>query len=750
MLKSLARLGLAAIAAGLLVPHALRTSVEAQQSPVSPYARIGDDGVPIHIVPTTAVAAKNVIARSDAGDVQGNATVYPSPYGSALLTDHGGGQIPNARVQAIFWNAAVANSTATSLGYSTIKDQIEAFLTAFSDGVNYRDALTADYTIIQQYGSRNTIAATLGKAPYYLDSQTTAASITDTAIRTYLTNLFNAGTLSASPSTLYAVFFPPGMVVNAGGDLSCQVFCGYHTYLNYNGQQIPYAAMPYLNCNGCPFTLSSSKSIADQLTVVLSHEIREAVTDPYLNAWYDSSGNEADDKCNATHLYQISNGNFWVQPEWSNGGTVTRSGFTATYPGPGCIVPTAAAAVAPNPPTNLTATAAGSSQINLSWAGSSGATSYVVKRSTSPGAEVTLATGVATTSYSDTGLSAGTTYYYVVAASNATGTSANSGEAFATTSGVQTAPSAPTGLTATVSGTQIALSWTASASATSYTVKRSTVSGAETTLAGGVTSTSYTDTGLTVGTRYYYVVTASNAAGTSGNSSEVSGVPVAVAAARVTVLDYDGDGKTDLVVFRPSAGAFLVLNSASSFVSGAGYTWGASTDTAIPGDFDGDRKTDLVVFRASTGEWYVKTSSSGYNTASGYQWGAAGDTPVPGDYDGDGKTDLAVYRSTTGEWFIKTSSSNYTAASGYQWGARGDVPVTGDYDGDGKADLAVYRPTTGEWFIKTSSSNYTAASGYQWGAVGDTPVPGDYDGDGKTDLAVYRPTTGEWFYKTSS
>jgi hypothetical protein len=84
----------------------------------------------------------------------------------------------------------------------------------------------------------------------------------------------------------------------------------------------------------------SGKSVGDMLTIVSSHEIREAVSDPLGNAWYDSSGNEGDDKCVWHNLYQMANGGFWVQPEFSNGGTgVTASGFTADYPGPGCIVP---------------------------------------------------------------------------------------------------------------------------------------------------------------------------------------------------------------------------------------------------------------------------------------------------------------------------------------------------------------------------------------------------------------------------
>jgi hypothetical protein len=113
----------------------------------------------------------------------------------------------------------------------------------------------------------------------------------------------------------------------------------YHSHFSYNGVSIKYASFPYLNCNGCSL---AGKSVADMLTIVTSHEIREAVTDPgdsSINAWYDAAGYEADDKCAWHNLYQMTIGGFWVQPEYSNGGTVNRSGFTATYPGPGCIVP---------------------------------------------------------------------------------------------------------------------------------------------------------------------------------------------------------------------------------------------------------------------------------------------------------------------------------------------------------------------------------------------------------------------------
>jgi len=178
----------------------------------------------------------------------------------------------------------------------------------------------------------------------------------------------------------------------------------------------------------------------------------------------------------------------------------------------------------PPAPTGLTATTASSSQINLAWTASSGATSYNVKRATVAGGPyTTIATGVTTTSYSDTGLAASTTYYYVVSAVNSAGESANSTEASATTQAAPTIPPAPTGLIATPAKRKISLSWNASSGATSYNVKRATVTGGPyTTIATGVTTTSYTNTGLTSGTTYYYVVSAVNTSGESPNSTEAS------------------------------------------------------------------------------------------------------------------------------------------------------------------------------------------------------------------------------------
>ena len=137
------------------------------------------------------------------------------------------------------------------------------------------------------------------------------------------------------------------------------------------------------------------------------------------------------------------------------------------------------------------------------------------------------------------------------------------------------------------------------------------------------------------------------------------------------------------------------------------YQWGLSGDVPIAGDFDGDGKSELAVYRPSIGGWFIRNSSQGYSTATAsfYQWGLPGDVPIAADFDGDGKTDLTVFRPPTGEWFIRYSAQGYDAntAGVYQWGLPGDVPLSSDFDGDGKTELAVFRPSIGGWFIRYSS-----------------------------------------------
>jgi VCBS repeat protein/FG-GAP repeat protein len=216
--------------------------------------------------------------------------------------------------------------------------------------------------------------------------------------------------------------------------------------------------------------------------------------------------------------------------------------------------------------------------------------------------------------------------------------------------------------------------------------------------------------------------------------------------------DYDGDGKTDVAVYRGSTGVWLINRSSTNTLMQLPWGSPSSGDIPVPGDYDGDHKADVAVYRASTGQWLINRSSDG--TLMQVTWGtpAFGDIPVPGDFDGDGRADIAIYRGTTGEWFVLRSSDGSLLHVTFGAPSEHDIPVVGDYDADGRSDITVWRPGTGTWFVLTSGSEFSSFFGAVWGAgsLTDTPVVGDFDGDGQDDFAVWRSSTGTWFANLSS
>jgi uncharacterized delta-60 repeat protein len=227
------------------------------------------------------------------------------------------------------------------------------------------------------------------------------------------------------------------------------------------------------------------------------------------------------------------------------------------------------------------------------------------------------------------------------------------------------------------------------------------------------------------------------------NTPKLSIARLLNAAPPATIFDYDGDGKADISVFRPSSGFWYITRpTGTPSQNFDAVQFGVAGDLIVPADYDGDRKTDVAVWRPSDGVWYLMQSSAGFRAA---QFGANGDIPVPGDFDGDGKANLAVFRPSTGSWYIARGTEfppqNFDTV---QFGANGDKPIAGgDYDGDGKADVAVFRPSDGNWYRINSSTNQFV--GIHFGIAEDKPVAADYDGDGKTDLAVFRPSEGAWY-----
>jgi hypothetical protein len=324
----------------------------------TPFHVRGERGELVHVLPSPDIIRNKSDKHATFAPPSDVVQVFGASYGSGNLIDHGGAEMSHPQVRAIFWNASVASDTAASLG-PTIQAQIEAFLARYGTNLgNYpgTDANQSDFSIVQQYGSHSPIdAGFTAVTPSFIDLSTShanwpaTATVSDTQIQSYLASLIAGGAIANDPTVIYGVYFPKGTKVTLSTSASCTSFCAYHNHFTATGgTQIKYAAFPYLNCSGCSL---AGLAVADMLTLVTSHELRESVTDPgdnNLDAWYDRVGYEADDKCAWHNLYQMTNGGFWVQPEYSNGGTVRRANFPAgiSFPGPGCVVPNT---VAPPP-----------------------------------------------------------------------------------------------------------------------------------------------------------------------------------------------------------------------------------------------------------------------------------------------------------------------------------------------------------------------------------------------------------------
>ncbi|MCS6874936.1 MAG: VCBS repeat-containing protein [Acidobacteriota bacterium] len=233
---------------------------------------------------------------------------------------------------------------------------------------------------------------------------------------------------------------------------------------------------------------------------------------------------------------------------------------------------------------------------------------------------------------------------------------------------------------------------------------------------------------------------------------------------RSRVLDFDGDNRTDYAVVRStsatSQSTWYIANSGGTFST---VNWGlgvgfSSGDRAVPRDYDGDGKTDIAVWRPgppTVAAFYILRSSS--NTLQVEQFGQTGDDPsVVDDYDGDGKADVAVYRdggSGQSFFYYRGTFNNPSGGTTYiPWGIGGDKAVPGDYDGDGRADPTVVRNSGGNAVFYSRLSGGSVRVTF-FGLFTDKFAPGDYDGDNRTDICVVRTNAGgqfEWYVLRSS
>jgi len=182
------------------------------------------------------------------------------------------------------------------------------------------------------------------------------------------------------------------------------------------------------------------------------------------------------------------------------------------------------------------------------------------------------------------------------------------------------------------------------------------------------------------------------------------------------IYDYDGDGTSDIAIYRGGSGLWAIRGVTRVY-------FGSAADKTAPGDYDGDGTTDIGIFRPDSGLWALRGVSRVY-------FGGDFDLPQQGDYDGDGTDDLGIYRSASGLWAIRGITRIY-------FGGTADNPVPGYYSGDGTKDIGIFRPNSGLWAIRSISRIY-------FGGSSDETVPGDYNGDGTWEPGIFRSASGLW------
>jgi hypothetical protein len=219
--------------------------------------------------------------------------------------------ILSAKVVFIFWGPSF-NGGADASYASTL----QAFRNQFGT--------TGEFNVITQYyqnlGSGNQFIALTnlgsGTADWF-DTSTPPTNVTDAIVQGEVNAYLSSHAFDAS--TIYEVVIPSSSYSSDGGSTSCGgpalAYCAYHGFFNSGSNAVKYSIEPYPSCSGCQ--VSGWTAVQNQEHFVC-HETREAVTDQQLNAWFDSRGNEADDKCAWSPPPFIGTGGYSYQYEWSN------------------------------------------------------------------------------------------------------------------------------------------------------------------------------------------------------------------------------------------------------------------------------------------------------------------------------------------------------------------------------------------------------------------------------------------------
>jgi hypothetical protein len=178
------------------------------------------------------------------------------------------------------------------------------------------------YQILAEYpDDRGAAGPSALGASVVVDDSEPPAAVSDRGIRKLVSGAIAAGTVDWRGETIYVVFTPPGTVVSTPWGKTCDAICGYHYKFRDGSRDVKYALIPHGDCHdGCSAPgAHANGATLDQMTVTLSHELAEAVTDPDIDAWTGPRGDpEVADLCNSGFVADWDGARFAVQDLWSN------------------------------------------------------------------------------------------------------------------------------------------------------------------------------------------------------------------------------------------------------------------------------------------------------------------------------------------------------------------------------------------------------------------------------------------------
>jgi hypothetical protein len=249
-----------------------------------------------HVFPTVQNAALHAAAGLDAGP----------------LLYHSGGSVmqPIVKVFLIYWGPpTLQNGNSTGFSASYIPVTAHTAIAYFGHGLANNN--TQYYQTIS--GTTNYISSFGGAVGFYYDGSAFPSSgctdtatpgncITDAQIQAEITKVISLNGWTADTSSMFILFTSQGegsCFDSTNTSCAYTQYCGYHTFIS-GGSPTIYANMPYGNTTNCQVSGTPSPNgdaLADAAASVESHEISETITDPLLNAWYTSLGNEIGDLC---------------------------------------------------------------------------------------------------------------------------------------------------------------------------------------------------------------------------------------------------------------------------------------------------------------------------------------------------------------------------------------------------------------------------------------------------------------------